>query len=61
MLTLFRPTIAAIRGTSHLDAFERVGEPIAVKHLCEAGVKSLLGCDLEMLTPTKVEIGAKLV
>lgn len=60
MLTLFKPTIARIRGTENLDAFEKVGEPIAVKHLCEPGIKSLLGETLPPLTPTKIEIDAKL-
>lgn len=60
ILTLLKPEIAQIRGTHIMDAFERIGEPIAVKHLCAAGVKSLMGVELEELVPTKVEITARL-
>lgn len=61
LLTALRPTISRIRGTEFLDAFERVGEPIAVRYLCEAGVVSLLGTTLPELTPTKIEINASLL
>jgi len=61
MVTLFKPIIARIRGTEYMDAFEKVGEPIAVKHLCEPGIKSLLGLTLEPLTPTKIEITANVL
>lgn len=44
-----------------MDAFEHVGEPISVKHLCEAGVLSLLGVTLQDLTPTKIELKASLL
>lgn len=60
MLTLLRPTIATIRGTAIRDAFERPGEPIAVKHLCAAGVRSLFGREFAPLTPTKVNLTASL-
>ncbi len=56
LLTVFKPTIARIRGTEYFDAFERVGEPIAVRYLCEAGIVSLFKTTLPPLTPTKIEI-----
>jgi hypothetical protein len=61
MLTALCPTIARIRGTTKMDAFERVGEPINVKHLCEPGIKAFLGVELEPLEPTKIEITGKLL
>jgi len=59
MLTLLKPIIAPIRGTDHLDAFEHAGEPISVRHLCEDGVKTLLGCVPPELTPTKIILSAR--
>lgn len=56
LLTVLRPGIARIRGTNHLDAFEQLGEPIAVRHLCEDGVRALFGFTLEPLTPTRVQV-----
>lgn len=44
-----------------MDAFEHVGEPIAVRYLCEAGIVALLGETLPELTPTKIEIEAKIL
>ena len=61
LVTALKPIIARIRGTPHMDAFERVGEPIAVRYLCEGGIKSLLGTTLEPLVPTKVEVTAELL
>ncbi len=60
MLTLLKPKIARIRGTNRMDAFEAVGEPIAVRHLCEPGVQTLLGRTLPPLTPTKITLTALL-
>lgn len=50
-----------IRGTKFLDAFEVAGEPISVKHLCEAGVLALLGRTLEPLQPQKIELKAEVI
>ena len=61
LLTALKPTIARIRGTEYYDAFEHVGEPIAVRYLCEMGVVSLLGITLPELTPTKIELDAKVL
>jgi hypothetical protein len=59
LMTVLKPTIASIRGTEHLDAFEQVGEPIAVRYLCEGGIKALLGTMPEPLTPTRIELTAR--
>lgn len=61
LITLFEPVIAKIRGTDHLDAFERVGEPIAIRYLCEGGVKSFIGEHLPPLTPTRVELSVTIL
>jgi hypothetical protein len=58
-LTKLRPIIARIRGTDRFDAFERTGEPIAVRHLCAPGIVALFGSELEPLVPTKIEVTAK--
>ncbi len=65
LLTLMKPLIMPIRGYKDkegnpvLDAFERVGEPIAVRYLCEGGIKSLFGKEFPYLVPTKIELTAK--
>lgn len=59
MMTFMPPVIAQIRGSKHDDAFEQVGEPIAVRHLCEDGVRSLFGFTLEPLVPTRVEVAGR--
>lgn len=62
MLTFLPPVIAEIKGMSAIggapimDAFERVGEPIAVRYMCEGGVKALFGKLPPYLVPTPVEI-----
>lgn len=56
MITLLRPKIAKIRGTQHLDAFERIGEPFIVKHMCAAGIRSMFGREFAPLTPTRVNL-----
>lgn len=61
MLTLLKPAIARIRGTSHFDAFERLGEPISVRHLCEAGIFTAISQTLPELIPTKVELTIKVI
>lgn len=58
MVTLFKPIIRTIRGTTHLDAFSVPGEPIDVRHLCAPGIKALLGYELEPMVPTKIELTA---
>ncbi len=65
LLTLMKPLIMPIRGVKGpdgqpvLDAFERGGEPIAVRYLCEGGIRSLFGKDFPFLVPTKIELTAK--
>lgn len=59
MITYLRPIIAQIRGTQILDAFEELGEPVATKHLCEAGVKSLFGHTTTPLDSVPVIIEGK--
>lgn len=65
LLTAMKPFILPIRGVKGpdgqpvMDAFERGGEPIAVRYLCEGGVRSLFGHDFPFLEPTKIEITAK--
>lgn len=59
ILTVFRPKIARIRGTERLDAFESIGEPIAVRYLCQPGILSLMGKLPPPLTPTRIELSAK--
>lgn len=59
MLTYLPPTIERIRGTKDMDAFEQVGEPIGIRHLCEGGIKSLFGHLPEPLTPVRIEIAAR--
>lgn len=61
LLTVFRPTIHRIRGTPHDDAYEIPGEPIAVRYLCEPGVKALIGTTLEPLTPTRIRLTGALL
>jgi hypothetical protein len=56
MLTALSPKIASIRGTPHRDAFERAGEPVSARHLCEPGVLKIFGAILEPLIPTRVEL-----
>lgn len=65
ILTALKPTITQIRGLRGpngeeiLDAFERPGEPIAVRYLCEGGIRSLFGKDFPLLQPTKIDLTAK--
>ena len=65
LLTALKPKILPIRGKRTAsgglvyDAFDREGEPIAVRYLCEDGIRALFGEALPPLTPTKVEITAK--
>ncbi len=65
ILTALRPTITQIKGFKTdkgepiFDAFERPGEPIAVRYLCEGGIKSLFGKDFPYLEPIKIELTAK--
>ena len=59
LLTVLEPIIARIRGTERFDAFERVGEPIAVRYLCAPGILALMGRLPPPLTPTKIELSAK--
>jgi hypothetical protein len=65
MLTAIRPTITEIKGVADdngnpiFDAFERAGEPVSIRHLCESGIKSLMGRDFPPLVPIKIELGAK--
>lgn len=61
LLTALPPVIACIRGTTRHDAFERTGEPIAVRYLCEPGIVSALGRALPPLVPTKVELHLKII
>jgi hypothetical protein len=65
LLTALRPMITQIRGFKDksgnpiLDAFEKPGEPIAVRYLCEGGIHSLFGKEFPYLIPIKIEITAK--
>ncbi len=59
LLTVLKPTIHRIRGTRDMDAFEVPGEPICVKHLCEPGIRAMLGRTLEPLKPERIELTAK--
>lgn len=65
ILTALKPTITQIRGfrgpngEEIFDAFERPGEPIAVRYLCEGGIRSLFKKDFPYLTPVKIELTAK--
>jgi hypothetical protein len=61
MLTYYKPTIQRIAGTRDLDAFEVPGEPVGVRHLCEGGIKTLLGHAPETLVPAQIEIAARYV
>ena len=61
MFTALPPIRARIRGTPHEDMFERIGEPIAVKHLCPDGVKSFFGVDLQELETVRVEVTARIL
>ena len=62
---MFKPKIAPIKGVYDEnglpveDAFEMVGEPIAVRYLCEGGIRSLFGKTLPPLTPTKIKLEAR--
>lgn len=64
LLTAMKPLILPIRGYKTeagepvYDAFERGGEPIAVRYLCEGGIRSLFKKDFPFLTPIKIEISA---
>lgn len=51
LLTFIPPVIARIKGSPHEDAFEQVGEPIAIKHLCEDGMQSALKEHGQVLGP----------
>ena len=44
-----------------MDAFERTGEPIAVRYLCPGGVKTLLGALPPYLTPTRIDLDANYI
>lgn len=65
ILTALKPTITQIRGFKNpdgsaiYDAFERPGEPIAVRYLCEGGIKSLFKKEFPYLKPIKIELTAK--
>jgi hypothetical protein len=65
LLTVLKPKIAPIKGVYDEnglpveDAFEVTGEPIAVRYLCEGGIRSLFGRTLPPLTPTKIELEAR--
>lgn len=61
LLTVLPPRIHRIRGTPHMDAFEELGEPIATRYLCEAGIVRLIGAPLPALTPTRIRLSAELV
>lgn len=65
ILTALKPTITQIRGLKGpngeqiFDAFERPGEPIAVRYLCEGGIRSLFKKDFPLLVPVKIDLTAK--
>lgn len=61
MLTCLKPVVKRIYGTRHLDAFAAHGEPIEVKHLCEAGVLRQFGELPELLVPRRVRLAAEFV
>ncbi len=61
MLTALKPTIGRIRGTPNHDAFERMGEPVSARHLCEFGVTALFQTTVPPLTPTRVELNGKIL
>lgn len=60
-LTKRPPVLHKIDGTKHIDAFDQPGEPVSVRHLCEPIVQMILGRTLEPLTPTKIEIAARVL
>jgi hypothetical protein len=56
MLTKFRPLLMAVAGTTRLDAFERPGEPVGVRHLCPEAVQAFYGIELEPLQSIRVRL-----
>lgn len=61
MLTALKPQIARILGTPHEDAFETLGEPIAVRGLCPDGVRALFDVELEELESVRVELSGNVI
>lgn len=59
MLTTLKPVIHRIYGTRHLDAFEAPGEPTAIRHLCEGGVRRLFGFLPDPLVSVHVRLTAE--
>lgn len=43
MLTGLKPVVAEVGKTGSLDLYVRAGDPIGVKHLCQAGVFAIFG------------------
>ncbi len=66
MLTLDPPVIQPIKFTNILDAFPLYGEPIAVLHMCQPGVRLLIntaktGKVLRPLTPTRIRLMCEVI
>ncbi len=61
ILAFSGPTIARIRGTERMDAFEKVGEPMTVRHLCPDGARALFGEVPPPLTPMRVALHGEFV
>ena len=56
MLTAQRPNLCPVRGTDRYAWYAREGEPIAVRHLCEEGVRAILGQEFNEGEVKRVEL-----
>lgn len=61
MLTALQPTRAKVRGTSHYDWYMQPGDPIGVRHLCEAGFEALTGVRLPEGGQVRIELTAQVL
>ena len=58
MFTALRPRRVRVLGTDHEDLYERPGEPIGLRNLCAAGVRTVFRVDLDPLESRCVRVAA---
>ena len=56
MCCLLRPTYCKIRGSKEHDWYMQPGEPLGMRHLCEAGVRALVRVELEPGGITRIDM-----
>jgi hypothetical protein len=61
MLTALRPVTAVIGRTGRYGVYARPGDPVLLRHLCEAMIEAMIpGIELEELHSVRVEVTAEM-